>query len=162
MKPADTLAPTERAAIKAVSHTLITSIGGFDVAELVTGRSRSTLHAYKDGTKPEVMPVDVLLNLERAAVGIGAAPVLTQLLARLNGHLVVPMPAGDGQLDRDSGQMLRAAADFAARQIESMGDGAICDTERAALAGAAQAVHDLSGRILALLAGPALKLRAVS
>lgn len=149
----DTLAPWEIAALKQMARLAVARLGKFEVAAMVAHRSVSTLHAYQDVRKPDCMPVDVLLRIERALMETGGEPVLVPQLARLLGLLCLRLPEEDGCLSRESAALLRETAEFAARHVEAMADGQICAAEAENLARAAETVHAISGRILAMLRG---------
>lgn len=142
--------------MKTAARALIDRVGGYDPAEIVAHRGRAQLHAYQDLRNPSFMPADVLLHMERALVEMGGEAILVPLLARRLGLLCVPLPAGEGELAAETAALLRSAGELAARHVEAMADGSLGDAERAELAEAAQTIHAIAARLLALLAGPAL------
>lgn len=157
----ESLAEWEKAALKVAAGTLVKRLGGHEAARLVAGRSPERLNAYQDLHKPDFMPLDVVLRMERAYVEMGGEPIITLLLARQHGLLVVPVPKGEGELGREMARMLREAAEAAARHLEAMQDGRLSEAERAALAEAVQRVHTISAHLCSLLAAPRAPLRAV-
>jgi hypothetical protein len=151
----DNLAPWELDGLKAASRVLIERLGKYEVAALIAGRAASQLHAYANLAKPDFMPVDVLLRLERAYVEGGGRPILSALLARGVGHMQVPVPAGAGEVPRELAALLREAAELAAGHVEASADGALSEQERATLAAHVDVLVALGMRLRAALAGPA-------
>jgi hypothetical protein len=149
---ADSLANWERDALKVAAGLLIKACGGYDVAEMVAGRSRAVLHGYQDRHAAGFMPIDVLLRLERAVVASGGEPLVTMLMARKHGYVAVRVPTGQGELARDMAALVRQSAEAAARHLEALADGTLSDAERDTIAEAVQRLHGVTTRLLAMLA----------
>ena len=92
-----------RAALKTSVRQLVSGLGGFDAAASTTRVVRSKLHSYGDIHAPDRhMPIDIVLDLETCL----GDPLVTRELARLSGHLLLPMEFGEG----DAAKALSAVA----------------------------------------------------
>lgn len=93
MTSAGGLGPDERDALHAATKLLIKAAGGIDPCAVLTGVSRSRLGQYAErGADHEPlawMPLDRVAAIERFA----ARPLVTEALARLQGCVLMPVPA---------------------------------------------------------------------
>jgi hypothetical protein len=158
----DSLTDWEKSGLKSASAHLIRRLGGFDLAEMIGGRSRSTLHSYTDLRSDAFMPVDVVLRLERGLLEIGGQPLISPLLARGVHHMQVPIPRGEGVVAAMIGPVLRQAAEIAAQHVEATADGVLTDAERAEGAAHADRLIALATQLRAAYAPEAPGLRAVA
>ena len=131
--------------IKAAIRQLVIRAGRGPKAAGVTRVDQQRLSDYGNDHSKWFMPVDVVADLE-AEVG----PVVTEQLALLCNHILVPMPAvaRDGSaLDLVSAQALKEIADVFVALGEARADGRLCGDE------AAKVLAEIHGAIakLALL-----------
>lgn len=149
----------EYAALKVAFGLLVREVGGVVAAEHATGYPASHLSEAASLSKPERMPrIDHVADLERLA----GRPLATVHLARLAGHLLVPMPDARGAEAEAVAGVLRGAGELGGRFAQAMGDGALDDGERAAMVAQAAELQRAAAMVVAVLSGPALKLRAVA
>jgi len=106
------LSPVDRAALKTAGRRLVAKVGGLDAAATVCRLNRSALAETYDPHRPDRgMPADVVADLEAVA----AEPIVTQVLARLAGHALVPIAGGPGLEDAAIAEVgMRASGMFAA------------------------------------------------
>jgi hypothetical protein len=116
-KPIRGITPEELAEIKAATRDSILAVGQKGFAR----RTRvlpPALSSYGSISEPEYMPVDVLIDLQRAYPE-GMASVLLETIADLAGFRLVPKEQGDGEppfgiedideLSKENGEAERAA-----------------------------------------------------
>lgn len=151
--------PRELRALKTGFGLLIRDVGGLEAAQAVTGYSHGRLSeaasVHNDVRWPRA---DHVAELEAVA----GQPRVTFHLARLAGCTLLPIPVANGDHGIAIAAVLRTAGEVGGRAAEAMADGALDDTERAALAERLAALKRAVAHAEAVIAGPALKLRAVS
>ena len=146
------LARTELQSIKAAARRLVEAVGGLEACAAACRLGRSQLARCYSPTDPDMLPADVVAELERAA---GEAP-MTTVLARLSGHTLLPV-AGDGSgpaLLRQLGDLMARAGEACRVGAEAMADGRLTDEECEQLADRLHEVTTQSSRITAWLASP--------
>lgn len=143
----------EHRALKTVSHVLVEAVGGVDAAAAATRVGRTVLCDYGRPGQPHFMPIDVVLDLERAA----RRPVVTQQLALLQQHDLVPIAAAEAGLVPEALAALgREISALFGECALALADGHLSDAERAALTTrGAEARRALAHLLAALGSGPA-------
>jgi len=99
------------AALKSATRGLIRATGGLENARAVTRVSVPHIARYGDvKDMTAFMPIDVVLDIE-AALG---EPIITRELARLQGHVLLSLPAvqgDDGPWGKEIGEIARECGD---------------------------------------------------
>jgi hypothetical protein len=151
--------PRDLRALKTGLGLLIRDVGGLEAAASVTGYSHGRLSEAASVHNEARWPrVDHVAELEAVA----GQPRVTFHLARLPGCTLLPMPVAHGDCGMAIGAVLRTAGEFGGRAAEAMADGRLDDAERAALVERLAALKRAVAHAEAVIAGPALKLKAVS
>lgn len=120
-------------ALKAATRQLVNAAGGSVAAAAVTRGDHQSISRYgsahpdNDG---RFIPVDVIADLESEC----EQPVLTRELARLSGHLLVPVPhvvRSGTALGVITAKALKETSEVFVALAEGMGDGKICADDAA-------------------------------
>lgn len=121
LKPSTGLARDEWRALKTAVRELVHDVGGLEAASAACRLQRSSLARNYSPQHPELLPVDVVAELERAS---GTMPVTTAL-ARLGRHALVPLHAdpGEPELLRQLGELMRHVGQACTSGAEAMSDG---------------------------------------
>lgn len=134
--------------LKTAFRALIQRVGGLDAAATVTRVRASQLAAYYDPHQPQqLMPADVVADLEHVA----GEPLVTAQLARLAGHLLLPMAAGPGSEARAIAAVFQEAGELGARWASAMEDGRLDDAELEGVQTELADLHRAAGAAMALL-----------
>jgi len=143
--------PQEVAALKTATSALLLRIGGVEAAGTITRVKKSALADYASPHHAETsVPVDVLADLERVA----HAPLVTAQLARLSGHVLVPIGEGGGSDARAIAAVFREAGELATRWAEAIEDGEITEAERQGLLTELDELQRAACAAMARLRGP--------
>lgn len=112
--------------LKTAFRALIQRVGGLDAAATVTRVRPSQLAAYYDPHQAQqLMPCDVVADLERVAGEL----LVTAQLARLAGHMLLPMAPAFGSESRAIGQVFQESGELGARWASAMEDGQLDEAE---------------------------------
>jgi hypothetical protein len=120
-------------AIKAATRQLINAAGGAVAAATATRGDHQSISRYGSAhpdNADRFMPIDVLADLESEC----EQPVLTKELARLSGHLLVPVPqvARSGTaLGMITAAALKETSEVFVALAEGMGDGKLSAADAA-------------------------------
>lgn len=137
-------------ALKTAFRALVQRVGGLDAAATVTRVRPSQIAAYYDPNQPQqLMPADIVADLERVA----GEPLVTAQLARLAGHMLVPMMAGLGSEARAIAAVFQETGELGARWASAMEDGHLDDAEVGRVQTELADLHRAAGAAMALLAG---------
>lgn len=115
-------------ALKAATRQLVNSAGGTVAAAAVTRGDHQNISRYGSAHPDNVdrfMPIDVLADLEIEC----EQPVLTKELARLSGHLLVPVPKvvrSGTALGMITAKALKETSEVFVALADAMGDGRVC------------------------------------
>lgn len=115
-------------ALKAATRQLVNAAGGTVAAAAVTRGDHQSVSRYGSAhpdNADRFMPIDVLADLESEC----EQPVLTKELARLSGHLLVPVPRvvrSGTALGVITAKALKETSEVFVALAEGMGDGKIC------------------------------------
>lgn len=115
-------------ALKAAARQLVKANGGAVAAATVTRGDHQSISRYGSAhpdNADRFMPIDVLADLESEC----EQPVLTRELARLSGHVLVPVPhvTGSGRpLGIKTAQALKETSEVFVALAEAIGDGHLC------------------------------------
>lgn len=109
--------PPRLQSLKAASKALIRAAGGQEAAAAETGRSQARLSAYGGPNTPDFMPIDIVLALESVTHGTPGHPLLSRLLAREAGFVLVKLPTSAGN-DQDWHQAMAAVSKETSEIIE--------------------------------------------
>lgn len=85
------LSSTDARALDAAFRDLVKRCGGVETAGQQAHRDKAQLSRYGSPNVEAHAPVDVVARLE-----LVAGPVVTRALARLSGHVLVPLPPAEG------------------------------------------------------------------
>ena len=118
---------TDRAAIKTATRLLVKRVGGLDAAASACRYAKSAIAATYDPHRMDrSMPIDVVADLEAVA----EAPLITEVLARLSGHALVPIGAGGGMEAQAIARVGQRAAEVFAAWAAAHADARVTDAER--------------------------------
>lgn len=133
---------------------LVADLGGLDAAASATRIGVSTLHCHIDPDgQPSRLPLDVLMQLEGAAVGRGGRPLVTLYLARARGYACVPLqPAADGSWHGELAAAIRAGGAVADRVLSAQADGRLDAAEQRDCLAAIDELLEAAGLLRARLA----------
>lgn len=115
-------------ALKAATRQLVNSTGGSVAAAAVTRGDHQSMSRYGSAhpdNADRFMPIDVLADLESEC----EQPVLTRELARLSGHLLVPVPQvvrSGTSLGLKTAKALKETSEVFVALADGMGDGRLC------------------------------------
>lgn len=119
--------------LKGATRQLVTAAGGPVVASSITRGDHQGISRY-GSTHPDhvdrFMPIDVVADLESEC----EQPVLTATLARLSGHLLVPVPnvVGSGSvLGVVTAKALKETSEVFVALADRLGDGTLSATDAA-------------------------------
>ena len=118
-------------ALKAATRQLVNAAGGSVAAAAVTRGDHQGISRYgsaHDDNADRFTPVDVLADLESEC----EQPLLTRELARLSGHLLVPVPRSVGSgtaLGVITSKALKETSEVFVALADAMGDGRICTAD---------------------------------
>lgn len=118
-------------ALKGATRNLVAASGKGPKAAGVTRVRQQQLSEYGQAEHKLFMPVDVVADLEAEA-----GPVITEQLARLCNHILVPMPSAalDGAgLDQVSAAALKEIGDVFVALGAARADGRICGKDAATI-----------------------------
>jgi hypothetical protein len=118
-------------ALKGATRQLVTASGRGPKAAVATRVRQQQLSEYGQADHRLFMPIDVVADLEAEA-----GPVVTEQLALLCNHILVPLPAValDGApLDRVSAEALKEIGDVFVALGAARADGAICSKDAAGI-----------------------------
>lgn len=148
------------AAMKTALRALVDRVGGVEAASSVLGGyPTSRISEAMSLHHPErMLRVDLVADLEAVA----GQPLVSAVVARLNGCVLLPMPAATGDAGLAVGAVLRGAGEVGARAAEAMADGTLTDAERGALADRLGELARAVAHAQAVLAGPKLPLSRVA
>lgn len=148
--------PAELVALKVAFGLLVRDVGGLEAAHAVTGYPVSRLSEAASLHHRDRWPrVDVVAALEALAPD----PRVTATLARLSGHVLLPVPRMAGDHAEALAAVFRKFGDLGARTALALADGKVSDAERGELAEALDNAARAIAHARAVLAGPALPLR---
>lgn len=122
-------------ALKAASRQLVNAAGGTVAAAAVTRGDHQSISRYGSAhpdNADRFMPIDVLADLESEC----EQPLLTKELARLSGHLLVPVPhvvRSGTALGVVTAKALKETSEVFVALADSMGDGKLCAADAAAI-----------------------------
>ncbi|PJK29931.1 hypothetical protein [Minwuia thermotolerans] len=85
------LSATDLRALDAAFRDLVRLVGGVENAGLQSSRDKAQISRYGSPNVEVHAPVDVVARLEAVA-----GPVVTRALARLAGHVLIPLPPAGG------------------------------------------------------------------
>lgn len=123
---------TDRAAIKTATRLLVQRVGGLEAAASVCRYAKSALaETYDLHRMDRSMPADVIADLESVA----GAPVVTEVLARLSGHALLPIGTAGGIEAQALAEVGRRASDVFAAWALAHADARVTDSERDRVAG---------------------------
>lgn len=118
----------ERAALKSATRLLLSDVGGLDASAAATRVQRSQLSDYTARHLEKFLPVDIALDLERAA----DTPHVTAALARAQGYQLVRI---DGRhphaLARELARIGADTARLLALAADALAGSPLADTTRA-------------------------------
>lgn len=120
-------------ALKAATRQLVNSAGGASAAAAVTRGDHQSISRYGSAhadNADRFMPIDVLADLESEC----EQPVLTKELARLSGHLLVPVPSvvrSGTALGVITAKALKETSEVFVALADGMGDGKLCAADAA-------------------------------
>jgi hypothetical protein len=117
-------------ALKAATRQLVNAAGGTVAAAAVTRGDHQSMSRYGSAHPDRFMPIDVLADLESEC----EQPVMTRELARLSGHLLVPVPlvARTGSaLGVITAKALKETSEVFVALADGMGDGKLNAAEAA-------------------------------
>lgn len=120
--------PQTMRALKTLFRAIVDRVGGCDAAAACSRPGRSQIASYYDMTSEAFAPVDVVADLEAAAM----EPLITAELARRAGYALVPVDAqGSGELPSSMAAFGREVAEVFATYAEAMADGKLerCEAE---------------------------------
>ena len=111
---------------------VVRDLGSLEAAAEISGVSHSQLGRYQHVDAPDMIPADKIALLEGQA---GVRPHITQTLAAINRHILVPAPPadGDGVWIGRLGELAREAGELMAGLGNALADGAITAREVQAL-----------------------------
>jgi hypothetical protein len=131
------LTATELAAVKTASRALVERLGGLEAAALVCRYNPPALsEACSLHRTDRTLPADVVADLERAA----GEPLVTRLLARLQGQALVPMVNASTVEARAIAALFRQFGAVSETYAAGMEDAVLSPAERQALADGALAL----------------------
>lgn len=149
MSKARQLPDRDYQALKAATRQLVTAAGGAVAAAAVTRGDHQSISRYGSAHPDNVerfMPIDVLADLESEC----EQPVLTAALARLSGHLLVPVPAAarsGSLLGKAMARALKETSEVFVTLAEAHADGQICAGEAARVS---KEINDALAMLVAL------------
>jgi hypothetical protein len=123
------IAERDRLAMKARFRVLVDAVGDIDTAALITGAGKGTLSKAYSPQYPDMPTVDRVASLEAAS----GKPHMTALLARLSGHVLLPIPVEHGPAGEALAEVLRDAGELGGRVAIALGDGELSADEIASL-----------------------------
>jgi len=131
LSPNSALADLRAIALKRAFRELVGLVGGLAAAAACSRGAGPTLARYYDTALDSTFPpADVVAALEAVA---GAAPVTAEI-ARLSGHRLVPLSAGDGRrLVASVTAFARDAGAVPAALCDGLADGVLTPAEAAAI-----------------------------
>jgi len=119
--------------LKAVTRQLVNSAGGASAAAAITRGDHQSISRYGSAhpdNADRFMPIDVLADLESEC----EQPVLTKELARLSGHLLVPVPKvvrSGTALGIVTAGALKETSEVFVALADRLGDGKLCTDDAA-------------------------------
>ncbi len=142
------ISDTEVRSLKTATRALIQRVGGLHAAATVTRVNASVLAEYYDPNAAErLVPADVAADLERVA----GEPVVTAQLARMAGHALLPLQAGQGTDAAAIGRVFAECGQLGAAWAAAMEDGRISAVEAERLMSELADLQRAAGAALALL-----------
>ena len=121
--------PGDYAGLKTGFRVLVQQVGGLEAASAVTGYPVSRLAEAYSLTSDRMPRVDHVADLE----AIAPAPLVTFHLARLCGHILVPLRGRGGVAGEALATVIRDAGALGAEVVAAMADGRLSGAERAQL-----------------------------
>lgn len=123
---------TDRAAMKTATRRLVQRVGGIEAAATVCRYAKSAIaETYDPQRMDRTMPIDVVADLEAVA----EAPLVTEVLARLSGHALMPIGQAGGLEAQAIAEVGRRASDVFAAWASAHADAQVTDAERQRVAG---------------------------
>lgn len=118
------------AALKLATLRAINAIGTNDNAAEFTRVQKTQLNAYANRHQPVVVPLDVALDLDQAALAFsGHTPILSAYAGAL-GFVILPLHVGPGDFGRDMSEYSLVSGEMVSTAIRILEDGVI-DPEEA-------------------------------
>ncbi|WP_303989992.1 phage regulatory CII family protein [Devosia ginsengisoli] len=120
-------------ALFAATRQLVTAAGGPVAAAAITRGDHQSISRYGSAhpdNADRFMPIDVLADLESEC----EQPVLTKELARLSGHLLVPVPRvvrSGTALGAVTASALKETSEVFVALADGLGDGRLCAADAA-------------------------------
>lgn len=134
--------------LKTAMRALVQRVGGLEAAATVTRVRPSQLASYYDPHQPQqLMPADVVADLEHVA----GEPLVTAQLARLAGHMLLPMSPGFGSEARAIAAVFQETGELGARWASAMDDGQLDDADRERVLAELGDLQRAAARAMALL-----------
>ncbi len=132
--------------LKVATRQLVVASGGLEAAAAACRLKHASLARHYSPEHPEMLPLDVIAELQRVA---GVVPVTTAL-AHLSGHALVPLAAepGESELLKQAGTLMRLAGQACMSAAEAMADGVLTPAECAQLSGELHAVVNAASSIM--------------
>lgn len=135
------------AAIKTATQKAVKICGGPDYAKDITRVGKSQLSDYGNRNSPQMVPVDVAIDLDLSA----QQPLILTAMANAEGYRLVPMHFGEGHIPRDLSKFAETTSDVLQAGLESMADGKVDVQEALAVLKHMQAVAITSAHIEAAM-----------
>lgn len=110
------------AAIKTATKKAIQHLGGIDAAATISRVGRSQLSDYGNRNSPQVVPVDVALDLDTSA----QEPLILAAMAHAEGFRLVPVKiSGTGHIPKELAKFSKFSSEVLQEGIESLEDGRV-------------------------------------
>lgn len=119
--------PARVGILSSATRAAIEDIGGLENAEAVTRVRRSQLSRCQSANDEDVISAIDALALDDATLGRGGPHILTAM-ARMLGHVLIPVPVPPDDHDRIAEQMMVVTGDLGAASteiVEALRDGTI-------------------------------------
>ncbi|KFL92053.1 hypothetical protein AmDm5_0494 [Acetobacter malorum] len=120
------------AAIKTATKKAIQHLGGIDAAATISRVGRSQLSDYGNRNSPQVVPVDVAVDLDTSA----QEPLILAAMAHAEGFRLVPVKiSGTGHIPKELAKFSKFSSEVLQEGIESLEDGRVDVAEAAVFNG---------------------------
>lgn len=118
------------AAIKTATKKAIQHLGGIDAAATISRVGRSQLSDYGNRNSPQVVPVDVAVDLDTSA----QEPLILAAMAHAEGFRLVPVKiSGTGHIPKELAKFSKFSSEVLQEGIESLEDGRVDVAEARAI-----------------------------
>ncbi|WP_395495140.1 hypothetical protein [Acetobacter sp. KSO5] len=131
-------------AIKTATQGAIKIIGGCYAAEDISRVRHSQLGEYQNRNSPQVVPVDVAIDLDLSA----QEPLILAAMAHAEGFRLMPVSfSGSGHIPKDMAQYAKATSDVLQDALNALADGQVDVQEAHAILAHIQRARMVSGQI---------------